>query len=783
MCKKLLHPALFSIFLVLLSAFPSLGQDFLWQEIPGFDDIEALEGGDNGEFFLLSEGGLFGIREKGIGKNSPKPIGYAEGLTGNQIANIHYSPSSATLLVYYHSGAFDLVSPQGILTNDALARNLSLQDKTLFRTLTAPKDKLYLCGAFGLSKVDIPSASIEATYLLMQPLHDVAQIGDLLFVLDAKGNILQGDESTNLQDPANWQQLHLKTLHIDTIDQIASLEGSLLLFEKKKKKVSLYDPKTKKITREMDEAQKIFVKNDHCFVQREDYIISLDIKEIDKTYLLPSKEYEIKDLLYLPQKELLYAYSSNHLLTLRNDKEPIIQTIRYKGPRNNRFFDAVLDKGSFYSVAGGRTFDRSWIVGSIAIKDKQDNWTNISRWDLPKEINRNWFFDLVSIAVDPKEKNHFFVGSWGEGLYEYRNNKCVKNYSLGNSPLESALPSSPNAHRYVRVSSLSFDAKGNLWLTQGNTNKNIWMKNREGKWFDFEFPEIAKVNAFDKLLHLPSGTKWLNMAHRGLSGVHALFVFNINKTADDKSDDKSLYITQFPDRKGKNIEAKRYYDMTLDRNGALWIGSDKGPLIITDPEAPIKKGKIPVATRPIGGVEPNLFYVLDNIPVTSIAVDGINNKWVGTLSDGLYLLSSEGTEIFAHFTHNNSPLISNNITSLLLDETTGLLYISTDKGLITYETGSNLFQASPTDKIHAYPNPLRPEDPDKITFTGLAPGMDIKIINEKGDLILSATSIGATYSFAPREESGKRLPAGIYTALFYDTKFKKDHSIQFAIIQ
>lgn len=128
----------------------------------------------------------------------------------------------------------------------------------------------------------------------------------------------------------------------------------------------------------------------------------------------------------------------------------------------------------------------------------------------------------MSIAVDPQDETHFYVGSWGEGLYEFRNNKFVARHDSSNSPLVSALPQRDDADRYVRVSSLAFDAKGNLWMTQGSTKKNIWMLSKEGKWSSFEFPEIAEVNAFDKFLIMPSGTKWLNMAHRGLSGVHAL---------------------------------------------------------------------------------------------------------------------------------------------------------------------------------------------------------------------------------------------------------------------
>ena len=69
--------------------------------------------------------------------------------------------------------------------------------------------------------------------------------------------------------------------------------------------------------------------------------------------------------------------------------------------------------------------------------------------------------------------------------------------------------------------------------------------------------------------------------------------------------------------------------------------------------------------------------------VYSIALDGGNRKWIGTLGSGLYLLSEDGTEEIYHFTKENGPLLSNNILDLEINHTTGELYISTDRGLMS----------------------------------------------------------------------------------------------------
>jgi hypothetical protein len=40
--------------------------------------------------------------------------------------------------------------------------------------------------------------------------------------------------------------------------------------------------------------------------------------------------------------------------------------------------------------------------------------------------------------------------------------------------------------------------------------------------------------------------------------------------------------------------------------------------------------------------------------ITDIAVDGANNKWIGTADSGLFFVSPNGQETKYHFTINNS---------------------------------------------------------------------------------------------------------------------------------
>jgi hypothetical protein len=59
--------------------------------------------------------------------------------------------------------------------------------------------------------------------------------------------------------------------------------------------------------------------------------------------------------------------------------------------------------------------------------------------------------------------------------------------------------------------------------------------------------------------------------------------------------------------------------------------------------------------------------------ITDIAVDGANNKWIGTADSGLFFVSPNGQETKYHFTINNSPLPSV-INDIDINSSTGEFY-------------------------------------------------------------------------------------------------------------
>jgi hypothetical protein len=147
--------------------------------------------------------------------------------------------------------------------------------------------------------------------------------------------------------------------------------------------------------------------------------------------------------------------------------------------------------------------------------------------------------------------------------------------------------------------------------------------------------------------------------------------------------------------------------------------------------------------------------------VTVIAIDGANRKWIGTESSGVYLLSADGQDQIKHFTTENSPLFSDNITALAINDATGEVFIGTEKGIISYQGEAIAGEESCGDLL-AYPNPVKRDYEGTIAVKGVIPNGTIKITDISGGLVFEGKSVGAQMVWDGRNLSGQKVQTGVY---------------------
>jgi hypothetical protein len=202
--------------------------------------------------------------------------------------------------------------------------------------------------------------------------------------------------------------------------------------------------------------------------------------------------------------------------------------------------------------------------------------------------------------------------------------------------------------------------------------------------------------------------------------------------------------------------------VAVDFDNEIWIGTDNGFAVLYNSESAFGAAAGDYNAQRIKvDFEGNVEYVLGNTNITDIEVDGGNRKWFGTANSGIILLSADGQEVIEQYSTDNSPLISNTIIDLKLDQSTGELFIVTDKGLVSYRTDAT-YEDPDYTAVNVFPNPARPEFEGPITIQGVRYNSDVKITDVAGNLVYKTASNGGTATWNGKNINGEKVSTGVY---------------------
>ena len=177
--------------------------------------------------------------------------------------------------------------------------------------------------------------------------------------------------------------------------------------------------------------------------------------------------------------------------------------------------------------------------------------------------------------------------------------------------------------------------------------------------------------------------------------------------------------------------------------------------------------------------------------VTTIEVDGANNKWFGTDNAGVTYTNPNGQTTLANFSSQNSPLPSDRIVKIAVDEETGKVYFATDKGIVAYNSNVAPF-GDTLGEVYAYPNPVR-KFHNTVTIDGrngtnLPKGTNVKIIDVAGNLVFETNVIegqqlqGGKVVWDKTNLAGNKVASGIYIVLLASEDATETSTTKIAII-
>lgn len=438
--------------------------------------------------------------------------------------------------------------------------------------------------------------------------------------------------------------------------------------------------------------------------------------------------------------------------TLNTDKEKIYQTegIIPDGPASNKFYRLYINKNKLYAVAGAWSQEKDCNnMGEVHVWNGE-KW---EEFEQPSDASLGHLYrDLLCLDFDPSKEGHIMVGSKA-GLYEFQDGKFIKCYNKDNT----SVITSPLGNNYTIISSVKYDATGKLWLLNSlGDNSILSFDQTTQEWKHYPHSEIGsndRYNLTGLIIGKNNGNIWFA---NNYYEKNRLYKYNYN------TDELTMYGPTFTNEDGRDITPIYVHCLAEDRNGNIWIGTTSGPLYLSMSD--IKNGNNIFTQHKVPRNDNTNYadYLLDNSNIRCIAVDGANQKWFGT-DNGVYLVSDDCNTQIYHFDTDNSPLISNIVYSIAVNNNTGKVYFATDKGLCSFNNGIVGSNSEMTkDNVYAYPNPVKPDYTGKINIVGLSFNANIKIVSTNGTLINEGRSAGGSYSWDGCDLNGKKVASGIY---------------------
>lgn len=435
-----------------------------------------------------------------------------------------------------------------------------------------------------------------------------------------------------------------------------------------------------------------------------------------------------------------------------------VRTLNPGGPKSNDIGRMKLHNNKLYTSSALPSINGK--NGILQIYDG-NNWRWSEDYDSINSQTGLRFSSLFDFDIDPKDDNHIYVGCQS-GLYEFNNLRFTKVWNVDNSPLLSAATIDHVSINYVITTGTKYDRNGNLWVMNSiSPSTSLFELSPSEEWTSHHKDGLMLTN------EIP--VRSMEMMNCPIFDSRNLlwFVNNSWRTPAlvcyQPSTDNIKVYTTFINEDNTEVDVAGVRCVAEDIYNNIWIGTNQGPLMLETDQITSDSPIFTQVKVPRNDGTDLADYLLSGVDILSLAIDKGNRKWFGTNGSGVYLISSDNLTQIQHFTQDNSPLLSNTINSIEIDNNTGEVFFGTDNGLCSYTTNiPNSDEGMTKDNVYAYPNPVRPDYKGAITITGLEENADVKILTSSGALVNEGKASGGQYKWYGLDENGKRVASGIY---------------------
>ncbi|MCR5887385.1 T9SS type A sorting domain-containing protein [Hymenobacter sp. J193] len=735
----------------------------------------ALALADTGPLVYVAAEDAFFVFEKEL--HTTRLLSRRDGLHDVGVRTVAYDSLTQQVLVAYRNANLDVLRPNGSIRNlnDILRKQLAGNNS--INQISFHARRGYLAGSFGLVVLDMDRLEVRETYSNIGPggaavrTYASTILGDSLYVASSAG-VLRGRLTDNLLDYRNWntdpgggqrdgdpyRAIATQNGHV-----YAGLDYTNLLRFTGREWIALG------------------ALSGRAYRQLTPSRLGLLVADQEKVSVLRADGSSVSyasELVADPRAvsrgrdgRLYIADNRNGLVVSSPDKQQFENFVT-NAPATASAFNILPDASGRTTVFTGGFSDRYLQTGKHEgfFEFKDGKWTNITPQNTP---DRTQYPDPQDLARGVRAADGtLYAGSYANGLLEW---KGLGKFRLFNptenqpNPIISALKDNPG---YARITDVAINADGEVWALNRhpefpNRSGVHLFKPASGQWRTV--PYFPGAEALDRIALDEYGNGWLTRSRTHGTGLVAV-------------DPTTGNYRPFTESSGGLPEkGSDTYDIVKDRRGAIWIATAKGVAVYDDPSLVFTADdpgfRLPIVRRGAGSNYPALFTET----VRTLAVDGGNRKWFGT-DAGLWLFNEDADEALLHFTTDNSPLPSNKIVDVAVNDKTGEVFVATEAGLVAYRGSSTITEGTPAC-AKVFPNPVRRSFTGQVGISGLANNAIVKITDVSGLLVYQTRASGGTLTWNLLDYNGRRVQSGVYLVLSSDADGKNGCISKIAVVE
>ena len=758
----------YSTFFIIMSASVSLvvhsplfaQQSGNWSSITSYNTVNSIDVSENGTIWGVSNGGLFSFSE-GDYKKLLTPVDGMYRLDGMILS---YIKSINSVVVGYRDGMIDIYN----IDEERFNR---IEDIFRVRTFTAKQindfeifnSELFVATDFGIVVYNINTFLVSKSYTKIgsfdrgTPVTDINIVNDTIY-LGLQEGVAIADVNNNLEIESLWTNYTEEDgLSNESIQSVIVYDGDVLASTNSSNFILRENgwEKNTLLNAYSNLTYKNITDDGRLVLYTQNRILTIDQNNIADS-ISPGIN-GITDVIFdrFNSSQLTISTLTSGIGVSSND----LSDFEYFAPEgpNLNFFDGMSFDDETFISGTTRLSQRNSVIDNgkgYYIRD-ETGWRNFNR-STRNELNVSGFRQAFTTAVTD---NYFYIGSWGRGIVRHdRETDDIFVYNSSNSTLRGWAADDPN---FPVISGLETDEEGAVWATSRYATDPLYVQlPGDDVWTNYS--KSAAVSPNDEYLYLfvdSFNQKWITLQTTSGAGRGVLVL----DTGDPSATNESTGVKLTEEQGNGNLPDISVTSIIEDKEGEVWIGTERGIARFIFPQFVITGSQEERRAQWLINEDPDAAspFLLRDINVTAMAVNAANQKWIGTAAEGIWLLNETGSAILKRFTAENSPLFSDAIRDISVNDVTGEVYISTDAGLSVYQDVP-LAASLSMDKLKVYPNPFLYERHSSISIENLSEITTIRILGVDGALIQTIESRGGRASWDGRDSQGHEVGSGVY---------------------